>query len=399
MTFIELAEKLGSSGHLPLPDGYYPAPSARSNELCSLDLINSLQSKYNLFGEFYDSVVEGFSDILKDPLRKAYLDSITLYHNDVKLEDALKIKYPPSVDTPASNMLPFLVHLPAIDSLYDGYRKRGLSHEEAVKALGIYAIYLREERAYRSKITGISPAISNWISRFTKQTIIYFGDAGLNFQLSKAAFDFPTVLKNRENGHYVILSSNGYPVHKSGIPLGSKGAESREGSFVTEFKETDDAYIGHTASSRYISAEPTVFNKDEWDIILKPGDDIISIHIFFDADFTPESVDHAIDHALERLFKAYPKYDFKALYCCSWLMSPDVNDVLGEESRLSKFSSRFVRFPVVSSGNLVHGCVFPNNRGQDVSSYDENTSLQRKFKKILMDGKYVYEAAGIIPII
>lgn len=397
MTFEELTKQLEIDGHPSLPDGYFPVPTERSDELCTLDMICRLQEKYNLFAEYFEAVQDGFADLENDPYRKAYLDAVSLYFKDASIDEVLKIKYPPSVNTPVSNMLPLLVHLPSIESTYENYRNRGLSHEEAVTCLSIYAIYLREERAYRSKIVGISPVISNWMSRFTKCTIIYLGDSGLNFQTFKTPCDFPYILKSRTSGEYITVFADGYNVHKSGVPLGSKGAEDIYGSFETRFEETSDSYIGNIADARYIDSTTKIFLKSEWELVLKAGDDVISTHIFWDSDFTPENIEHAFNRGVDKMIKAYPEYNFKALYCCSWLMSPEINDALGEKSKLSKFSSRFLRFPIVSGAGSVHAYVFPNNKGSDVCDYDENTSLQRSIKKLLLNGKYVYDTCGVIP--
>ena len=131
---------------------------------------------------------------------------------------------------------------------------------------------------------------------------------------------------------------------------------------------------------------------------MKSGDGLISTHIFWDSDFTPEKIDRALKRGIEKTKKAYPELDIKALYCCSWLMSPEINDAL-PSSKLASFSARFMRYPVVSGANLVHHYVFPDNIGRPVEDYDEKTSLQRALKKILINGNHIYEAAGIIPLV
>ncbi len=401
MTFQELAKQLKIDGAPKIPSCYYPVPHNRKNELCSLDMIRTLQNKYNLFAEFYEDVQDGYNDLKNDPTRKDYLDAVSLYLKDVGIDEALKVKYPSSVNTPASNMLPLLVHLPSIENTYENYIRRGLTHEQALACLGIYSIYLREEKLYRSKITGISPAISNWMWRFTKNTIVYLGDNGLNFQAIKTPADFPYILKNRASGEYAIVFQSGYSVHKSGIPLGSKGAEDREGAFKTYFEETNDTYIGNVSNTRSIDSKTTVFSKNEWEAVLRPGDDVISMHIFWDSDLTPEKVKYSVDRGTDIVKNAYPEYAFKALYCCSWLMSPEINDALGDNSKLSKFSSSFIRFPIVSNGEAALHYVFPKDRDNfnELDKLDENTSLQRAFKKKLLAGKYIYDTCGVIPFV
>lgn len=398
MTFEELTNKLGVADHLPLPPGYYPVPKERENELCSLAMIDSLQEKYGIFSEYYQAVREGFLDMDNDPLRKAYLDSISLYFKDAPVEQAREIKYPQSENTPASNMLPLLAHLPSIDNTYEIFRKRGFNHEEAVSCLSIYTLYLREEEKYRSKIIGISGRISNWMSRFTKGTIFYLGDGGLNFQPIKLPDVFPTILMNKKDKRYVPIYTNNSRIHKSGVPFGSAGAKDTEGLFLTSYEETQDAFIGHCANGRTVSEKPQTFAKNEWELVLSPGDDVISVHIFWDADLSPNIVDTAFNKGIKRAIECYPEFNFKALYTCTWLISPEVNDALGENSKLSQFASRFVRFPVVSDGKSVIRHVFPNNNVNNLNDLVENTSLQRAFKAKMLAGEFIYNTRGVIPL-
>lgn len=217
-------------------------------------MIESLQEKYNLFGDYCAAVHEGFLEIEKDPLKKACLESISLYFKDVTIAEANAIKYPLSDNTPALNMLPLLAQLPSIENTYELFREKGLTHTEAVAHLGFIKMYMREEELHRSRIIGISRFISNWMCRFTKGAILYLGDAGLNFQPSIQPDHFPYILKNKNSGELLPVFGKDFPVHKSGIPLGSADAEDEEGSFIATFKESENAYIGHPANAFMIHA-------------------------------------------------------------------------------------------------------------------------------------------------
>ena len=397
MTFLEITKALGVENHSDLPDGYYPVPDNRKGELCTKEMIDSLQEKYDLFGEYYRAVLEGFSDLKNDPLRKNYLDSISLYLKDASLNEAIAIKYPPSVNTPASNMLPLLAHLPSIEDTYEMLIKKGLTHNEAKEDLGIYKKYLREEEHYRSKIVGIQPFISTWISRFDKGAIVYFGHSGINFQPIKLPENFPFIIRNKQSGELKALFGNDYPVHKSGIPLGNPDATDEDGSFKAKFYETESDYVGHPASENFISKEIKAFSKDEWELIISPREDVITLHVFHNADLTPEAVDYALNYGVKRCIECYPEYNFSGVRLCTWFLNTNVCEILGEEAKISKFANRFLRFPGFSGARLLFGCVFP--KGYDnLQELEERTTLQRGIKKLLLEGKHIYEPIGIIPI-
>ncbi len=397
MTFEELAVSIGVKNPVALPAGYYPVPEERKHELCSLAMIDSMQQKYNLFAEYYDAVKEGFEAIKKDTQRKAYLDSVSLYLKDASFKEASQIRCPEPENTPATNMLPVLLHLPSLEKTYTELISRGFTHQEAVKDLSVLNIYIREEEHYRTGIVGISSFISFWLYRFTKLQILYFGKAGINFHLIAADYNFPYVLRNKKSRKIVTAFGNNFAIHKSGIPLNSAGATDTDGCFTACFKETDEEYIGHVSDEKYVSKTAEVFKKSEWELIVSPGDDIITLHIFWDSNLTPEAVQEALDEGVEKCRLCYPDKDFKAISCCSWLMSPYINEILGENSKLSQFSSRFVRFPIVSGATLMYNYVFPGQKCPP-EEYIAHTRLQKGVKQLLMDGKYFYETCGIIPL-
>ena len=395
MTLTELTEALQISIPETVWNTYYPIAEDRKKELCSLELIDRLEAQYDLFGDYLDAVKEGFLDLKNDPARKLYLDLYSLYMRDCSGDEAKRFDYPQPADTPASNMLPLLVHLPALALTCEELTRRGFTNEEVRNNLSIYRIYLWEVEKHRDGFIGIPPYISNWMSQFTKCEIYYPGHGGLNFQLVAIPENEPYFLQNRENGELLPVFGNGIAFHRNGAVLGSAGAEETEGSFVTQFQETEDAYIGYPVRSIQISRESEVFPKDQWELVLKPGDWVISTHIFFGADFSPETVDRAFAEGQRMAREYFPEYNIKAQRCSSWLMNPLINKALGEDAKLSGFSSRFVRYPRLSAGKGFWGYVFPGKQPA-YEDLPENSRLQRAFKQQLLAGGQIYEYSGVL---
>lgn len=395
MTHSQLSEALNVQIPEEVWNTYYPQLEARKNELCSLTLLEKLEEKFSLFGEYFEAVKEGFLDLENDPARKLYLDLYSLYMRDCSGDEAKRFDYPKPAGTPASNMLALLVHLPALELAEQELAKRGFSHEEIKHNFSIYRIYLWEVEKYRDGFIGIPPYISNWMSQFTKCEIYYPGHGGLNFQLLTIADHEPYFLQNRKTGELLPVFGNSIPFHVSGVVLGSAGAEDPEGSFVTEFKETENAYIGHPVRNIQIYREAEEFSKEEWELVLKPGDWVISTHIFFGADFTKEVVDLAFAEGQRMAREYFPEYNIKAQRCSSWLMNPLINEALGENAKLSGFSSRFVRYPRQSVGEAFIRYVFPGMPAV-YEDLPEDSRLQKAFKKHLLDGGKIYEYSGML---
>jgi len=395
MTRTELSQAL----NVPIPEHvwatYYPVIEAHSAILCSDALIDRLQNRFDLFGDYYKAVKEGYADLENDPARKLFLDIFSLYMRECTTAEAKLISYPAPAGTPASYMLPLLVHLPSVEQTYEQLTARGFTHEEAVHTLSAYKIYIWEVENHRDGFIGIPPGISCWMSQFTKGDIYYPGHGGLNFQIITLPKDEPYFLRNRKNGKIVPVFGSGVRFHRSGLVLGSAGAEDPEGSYTAEFAETAKEYIGYPVKNNLATNEKVSFSKEEWELALQPGDSVITTHIFWGSDFSPETVSLAFSEGQRMAREYFPEHHFKALRCFSWLMNPAINEALGEDAKLSQFSARFTRYPRISAAKAFFPYVFPGVNG-DYQDYPENSRLQKALKQILLNGGHVHEFPGVI---
>ena len=92
----------------------------------------------------------------------------------------------------------------------------------------------------------------------------------------------------------------------------------------------------------------------------------------------------------------YPDFKYKAFYCGSWLLDPQLEEMLGAQSNIAKFGRRFSRLTARSGGNAVFGFVFlkPNPAEVILDELPENTRLERALKAHYKSGKAIYELQG-----
>ena len=93
-------------------------------------------------------------------------------------------------------------------------------------------------------------------------------------------------------------------------------------------------------------------------------------------------------------FQRYFQRDFLWFHCHSWLLSPELRELLTAESGILQFQHLFTvydeDFPIRQAEERVFGTV-----EQDPREYPENTSLQRALKTYLLEGKCVGMGKGI----
>ena len=224
---------------------------------------------------------------------------------------------------------------------------------------------------------------------------------GKLFRIDRLEFEFGAkfysnaVVYINKNGDRIALAQ-GMKVHKSGYIMGSYFFSGDDDSYDTEITETENSWIGHTFDEKgRVKRETVTLDRSEWSILLKPGDPVIGVHIPPIGSITPEWVDRTLKTAQKFFEKYYPEYDYKAFTCHSWMMDPQLIDMVGENSNIAKFQRRYDILGIKSNGTGVFGFVFLKpDKNFDLAELPENTTLERKLKHHYMTGNAVYELYG-----
>ena len=110
-------------------------------------------------------------------------------------------------------------------------------------------------------------------------------------------------------------------------------------------------------------------------------------------------VTESFEKTKEFLAEYYPDFDYKAFVCGSWLMDPQLVDMLGENTNIAKFCKRFKPMCMKSSAKGVFSFVFLKYHTSNVvyEELPERTTLERKLKEHYLSGKCIYEMYGYIP--
>ncbi|MBR7164668.1 MAG: hypothetical protein IKD18_00170 [Clostridia bacterium] len=363
-----------------------------SEDLCTSSLINSLQEKYDLFGEYYGKVHEALELIKKDEAMHLWLESACRYYQKADHDHARDLPVPLQDGSLARDFLPLFVMLPTVEDTYAHYRKRSFTHEETVGFLGCVKLNLS---IVENRILG-RPALTTgyfrWLAHYMKCTIFDYG--GLNFELKRAP-KTAYFLKSRTDGTVAALACR--EVHRSGMPLGCAGFEDEEGSFSASFEETASAYVGHPVKGFRIQKKKEAFSKEEWELFVSETDEILNVHIPRGTDLSPEKVRLAYRGALEIVKEKYPDYQPKAFLCSSWLMDPTLHHILGKDSKISQFGAPYLRLPNKSAGKEVFSFVFRPKDAEDLTKLSENTRLERALKEMYLRGEFIYAYTGILP--
>lgn len=390
MTFSEIAASLGIKEYPEKMDSVYAgAPAA----LFDRELIDRHHRDRELFGKYYEDVVRGYEDLLTRENAYTYAKVAAVYMQGATRQEATGIPLPEPDGTPALDMLPLMIELPMVDRGIAELQKRGYTPEDAEAAIvtvfrGDIAVNVR-----RHGRPGLDKLYFNWITLYLYAMIFPCG--GFRFNLASIGKIF-YVLQNKNTNEVAVLLHD-RDIHRSGEILGSAGLEDAEGSFHIEFTETDTEYTGYPADEKgYIKNQLQHYPKADWELAVKPGDNIIALHLPGGMKLSKEITLQAIRDAFAHAEKYYPDYAPKAIHCGSWLLNPELHDFLGESSNITAFASLFHLHPTKCKGQGVFNFVFKTSVDPDLTTLPEDTRLQRWLKAKYLAGGYNRNFGGFI---
>jgi hypothetical protein len=203
------------------------------------------------------------------------------------------------------------------------------------------------------------------------------------------------LLKNKKDGRRVLFLQDA-EMNAAGLYQGTPPEDGAPG-FLAYFKETQ-AYFEGTPVQENGRCAPTCarFDKNEWRLILQPGDCCISVHIPAPGPLTKELCEESYALARTLFAKHYPEIAPKAFHCHSWMMAPELAEVMRPDSKVLEFQRPYLKYPAHTKGDDVLNFVF-KLRFTSYADLPEETSLQLALKARYLAGGYLYEYCGIIP--
>lgn len=170
--------------------------------------------------------------------------------------------------------------------------------------------------------------------------------------------------------------------------------------FIEECKAKNGRYYFDRGWWTYRQLSMTLFRVGtlEYEFCTHEGEPVIGIHIPSDADLSKESVDDSLKQAEEFFQTYFSDYTYNKYTCDSWLLSPALLPLLSEKSNIRSFQQRFHILRKDEKDREYIEWVFQVTADTAYENLPEKTSLQRKIKKLMLEGGGVGAAYGIMDI-
>ena len=393
MTFADITKSLGIETYPEKMEAIYQAVADGAAPLFDRALIDRLHRELNLFGAYYEAVIAGYEDLLTKPQAYAYAQVIARFLQQATYSESKTIPIPDPDGTPALDMLPLLAEMTMAEHGIREYTRRGVSREDATARVsrvfrGDIAVNIR-----RHGRPGLDRLYFGWITNYIYAMI--FPCEGFQFNLSTLGTTY-YVLRHKTDRSVAVLL-NGPSIHRCGKILGSAGLEDPEGSFRVTVTEAEDGWYGYPCDPKgLVHDRRQFFPRAQWELVVKPGDSCLNIHLPGGMRLEKEATKHAIKAAFAYAEKYYSDYRVNSLHCGSWLLNPELEEVLGPESNIVAFGSLFHLHPNKCAGKGVFNFVFKTSVNPDLATLPEDTRLQRWLKAKYLAGGYHHNFGGFI---
>ncbi len=145
--------------------------------------------------------------------------------------------------------------------------------------------------------------------------------------------------------------------------------------------------------------EVGVKNFDKLDRYFKEKHQYIYIHIPRSENLNEKDVEESLNLADEHIKKYYPELEDQMLayYTQTWLLSPEIKEILPSDSNIIKFQEKFsiVEYEenINDFLNFVFDVVLGDVKYNDLS---EKTTLQKELKKKLLNGNILHLGLGFL---
>ena len=173
--------------------------------------------------------------------------------------------------------------------------------------------------------------------------------------------------------------------------------------FISEHRRSYgwDGFDRYGWTTRQIGAKLFRIGELEYELAEdEEGRKEIGLHIPSDAKLEAERMNASLKEADAFIRERFPEWAGAPKTCESWLLSPTLKDLLPEGSRILTFQDAFELKETYPEDDAALEWVFYVAEGQreglDISRLPEDTSLQRKMKAMLMEGRKPGAAKGVL---
>lgn len=231
---------------------------------------------------------------------------------------------------------------------------------------------------------GILPRQLYWLRHYPAGRLFRIG----RFEYMRATYDHAgPVYRHKSYGWTVVFADPGHRVTADGrVLVRSDDGDNGSGTFVPTVRGEGRSVIGHLVTPwGVVERKRRRISTDEWELVLRPGDPVLDIHIPPGGGMYPERCHESLVGAFAFFERYFPSHGAEAVVCRSWIFNTQLERRM-PDGNLAAFMRQVYLVPAYSSGN--DGLFFVFCRTYDaLKDYPRDTRLRRALLDVLESGE------------
>jgi len=255
------------------------------------------------------------------------------------------------------------------------HRDRGIPAEITRATAGDVDLWMRHYRARHGR-WGLAHA--KWLANHFLGRIYRLGRLQFRFEHFEWAF---RALRRRTDGRVVVVAEDG---------MGADG---------------EAIQANPISPAGQVLPQRVELPGDHWQMVLQRGDAVLGVHIpaGTEGPSRGEPMDfdacgQSFRRAMEFFARHFPEFDFRAFQCESWLLDPQLGQLLPPESNIRRFQEEMYLLPLAGADDSqMFDRVF-GRRYDDIRQAPRDTLLRRAIvNHILAGGQFRAAACILLP--
>lgn len=310
------------------------------------------------------------------------------YRSAVEFCDGGEIRSWPSLwdsMTSEAGMFNVVILLSATPFVRKKHKSRGIPEDIVKKTLGDLEIAIdtgdyRKESGY----WGISARILNWLTNHWRGKLYRLG----RLQFIPTPFNGRLlVYRNRESDETIAMSEEGLRYTEEGYMDGAGGHYDSENVWTASLEVTGKSIIGNPISPSGQAMQKKIeLPFAEWELVLAQGYPLLDMHIAAGEPMTWERCGESVETAMDFFPRYFPERPFRGFSCFSWILDPQFENLLPDDSNLVRFLREMYLFPIPGGRGSTMQAVFGANEDISPDELPRKTKMQRAFADHLANG-------------
>jgi len=168
-------------------------------------------------------------------------------------------------------------------------------------------------------------------------------------------------------------------------------------SWISSWEESADSWKGNPVTpGGLVLKETEELPKPEWEPVLAPGDPVINIHIPETGPLKQPACRESLLRAREFFAEFLPEYHWKAFFCHSWLLDPQLSGILPPDSNILAFQQAAYLLPSPGEADTIFRCFGVKGARDGVGTVPLRTGLQHAFARFLKAGHRFHYGAAVL---